>query len=84
MRIVFKPVVTSSDEIRRLPSPGTSTRSGSAARPTRSGSSSTPTSGRRVVACITDTGQHFRMVASVVDMVPPDEDLPKLAVARAL
>jgi L-arabinose isomerase len=29
-------------------------------------------------------GQRFRMVASVVDVVPPDEDLPKLPVARAL
>lgn len=40
--------------------------------------------GPAVAACITDTGQRFRMVASVVDMVPPDEDLPKLPVARAL
>ena len=40
--------------------------------------------GPAVAACITDMGQRFRMVASVVDVVPPDEDLPKLPVARAL
>ncbi|HSW42582.1 MAG TPA: L-arabinose isomerase [Patescibacteria group bacterium] len=40
--------------------------------------------GPAVAACITDMGQRFRMVASVVDVVAPDEDLPKLPVARAL
>jgi L-arabinose isomerase len=40
--------------------------------------------GPAVAACITDMGQRFRMVASVVDVVAPDENLPKLPVARAL
>jgi len=31
-----------------------------------------------------DMGQRFRIVASVVDVVPTDEPLPKLPVARAL
>ena len=31
-----------------------------------------------------DMGQRFRMVANVVDVVPTDEPLPKLPVARAL
>jgi L-arabinose isomerase len=31
-----------------------------------------------------DMGQRFRLVANVVDVVPTDEPLPKLPVARAL
>jgi L-arabinose isomerase len=31
-----------------------------------------------------DMGQRFRIVANVVDVVPTDEPLPKLPVARAL
>jgi L-arabinose isomerase len=40
--------------------------------------------GPAVTACVTDMGQRFRMVASVVDVVPPAEDLPRLPVARAV
>lgn len=40
--------------------------------------------GPAVAACITDMGQRFRMVATVVDVVPAEQPLPKLPVARAL
>jgi L-arabinose isomerase len=40
--------------------------------------------GTGVCASIMDMGQRFRMVANVVDVVPTDEALPKLPVARAL
>jgi L-arabinose isomerase len=40
--------------------------------------------GPAVGASIMDMGQRFRMVANVVDVVPTDEPLPKLPVARAL
>ena len=40
--------------------------------------------GPAVAACITDMGQRFRMVATVVDVVPPEQPLPKLPVARAV
>ena len=40
--------------------------------------------GPAIGASIMDMGQRFRMVASVVDVVPTDEPLPKLPVARAL
>lgn len=40
--------------------------------------------GPAVAACLTDMGQRFRMVATVVDVVPPEHDLPKLPVARAV
>jgi L-arabinose isomerase len=40
--------------------------------------------GAAVAACVTDMGQRFRMVVSVLDVVTPDQDLPKLPVARAL
>ncbi len=40
--------------------------------------------GPAIGASIMDMGQRFRMVASVVDVVPTDEPLPNLPVARAL
>ena len=40
--------------------------------------------GPAVTASITDMGDRFRMVASVVDVVAPLEPLPRLPVARAL
>jgi L-arabinose isomerase len=40
--------------------------------------------GPAIGASMMDMGQRFRMVASVVDVVPTDEPLPKLPVARAL
>jgi L-arabinose isomerase len=40
--------------------------------------------GAAVAACITDMGQRFRMVATVVDVVAPLEPLPNLPVARAV
>jgi len=40
--------------------------------------------GPAVAACVTDMGSRFRMVAAVVDVVPPAHDLPRLPVARAV
>lgn len=40
--------------------------------------------GPAVCASIMDMGQRFRMVANVVDVIPTDQPLPKLPVARAL
>ncbi len=40
--------------------------------------------GTAVAACVTDMGSRFRMVATVVDVVPPEEPLPRLPVARAI
>ena len=40
--------------------------------------------GPAIAASIMDMGQRFRIVASVVDVVPTDEALPRLPVARAL
>jgi L-arabinose isomerase len=40
--------------------------------------------GRAVIAGITDMGQRFRMLASVVDVVAPPHSLPRLPVARSL
>lgn len=40
--------------------------------------------GPAIAASIMDMGQRFRLVANVVDVVPTDEPLPKLPVARAL
>jgi L-arabinose isomerase len=40
--------------------------------------------GAAVCASIMDMGQRFRLVVNVVDVVPTDEPLPKLPVARAL
>jgi L-arabinose isomerase len=40
--------------------------------------------GPAIGASIMDMGDRFRLVASVVDVVPTDEPLPKLPVARAL
>ena len=40
--------------------------------------------GPSIGASIVQVGQRFRMVANVVDVIPTDEPLPKLPVARAL
>jgi L-arabinose isomerase len=40
--------------------------------------------GTAVVASITDMGQRFRMLVSVVDVVAPIQPLPRLPVARAM
>jgi L-arabinose isomerase len=40
--------------------------------------------GPAICASIMDMGQRFRLVASIVDVVPTDEPLPRLPVARAL
>ena len=40
--------------------------------------------GPAVAACLTDIGDRFRMVASIVDVVPPEQPLPRLPVARAM
>ena len=40
--------------------------------------------GPAVNATIIDMGNRFRMVVNEVDVVPPDEPLPKLPVARAV
>jgi L-arabinose isomerase len=44
----------------------------------------TAASGPAVVASLLDLGERFRIVVNEVDVVPPDEDLPRLPVARAL
>ncbi len=41
-------------------------------------------SGPAVNACLVDLGNRFRMVVNEVDVVPPDEPLPTLPVARAV
>jgi L-arabinose isomerase len=41
-------------------------------------------SGPAVNASVIDLGDRFRMIVNEVDVVPPDEPLPKLPVARAL
>ena len=40
--------------------------------------------GRATCASIMDMGQRFRLVANIVDVLPTDEPLPRLPVARAL
>jgi L-arabinose isomerase len=40
--------------------------------------------GPAVVASLVDMGKRFRMVVNTVQVVPPDEPLPKLPVARAV
>jgi L-arabinose isomerase len=42
------------------------------------------TPGRAVVIGMADLGERFRMVANAVEVVPPDEPLPNLPVARAV
>jgi L-arabinose isomerase len=44
----------------------------------------TARSGPAVNASVVDMGDRFRMVVNSVKVVPPDEPLPKLPVARAL
>jgi L-arabinose isomerase len=41
-------------------------------------------SGPAIAACVTDMGSRFRLVATVVDVVAPQQPLPKLPVARAV
>lgn len=40
--------------------------------------------GPAVNACLVDLGSRFRIVTNEIDVVPPDEPLPKLPVARAV
>ncbi|MGA9856214.1 MAG: L-arabinose isomerase, partial [Solirubrobacteraceae bacterium] len=40
--------------------------------------------GPAVVVCLIDLGGRLRLVANEVDVVVPDEDLPRLPVARAV
>ena len=40
--------------------------------------------GQAVMICLVDVGGRLRLVANQVDVVPPDEDLPRLPVARAV
>ncbi|MGZ8438044.1 MAG: L-arabinose isomerase [Candidatus Limnocylindrales bacterium] len=40
--------------------------------------------GPAIAASITDMGQRFRMIATVVDVVAPEHPLPRLPVARAI
>ncbi|MGW7535844.1 L-arabinose isomerase [Amycolatopsis sp. NPDC054798] len=40
--------------------------------------------GAAVVAGLTDLGDRFRLVANEIEVVPPDEPLPRLPVARAV
>jgi L-arabinose isomerase len=40
--------------------------------------------GPGIVAAVIDLGNRFRLVVNEIDLVPPDADLPKLPVARAL
>ena len=44
----------------------------------------TAAAGPAVVAAMLDLGERFRLVLNEVDVVRPDEDLPRLPVARAL
>jgi L-arabinose isomerase len=40
--------------------------------------------GQAVMICLVDVGARLRLVANQVDVVPPDEELPRLPVARAV
>ena len=40
--------------------------------------------GPAVIVGISDVGERFRLIANTADVVPPDEPLPKLPVARAV
>ena len=44
----------------------------------------TAPSGSAVNVCLIDLGHRFRMVVNELDVIPPDEPLPRLPVARAL
>jgi L-arabinose isomerase len=44
----------------------------------------TASPGEAVVVGLLDLGERFRLVANVVDVTSPDEDLPRLPVARAV
>jgi L-arabinose isomerase len=40
--------------------------------------------GRAIVASLVDMGNRFRMIVNKVNVIPPDQPLPKLPVARAI
>ena len=61
-----------------------SIRSRSAAGRIRSGSSSRPPRARRSTSGCSTSATRFRLVVNRVDVVAPDEELPRLPVARAL
>jgi L-arabinose isomerase len=42
------------------------------------------TPGKGFVTCLTDMGDHYRIITNEVDIVNPDEPLPNLPVARAV
>jgi L-arabinose isomerase len=44
----------------------------------------TAATGPAVVVAMLDLGGRFRMIANEIDVIPPDEELPKLPVARAV
>ncbi len=44
----------------------------------------TAATGPAVVVAMLDLGGRFRMVANEIDVIPPEQDLPKLPVARAV
>ena len=72
---------------RRSPAgsrPARSTRSRSAGSTIPCAWSSRPAPGPAVVVGLLDLGDRFRLVLNEVDVVEPDEDLPRLPVARAL
>ena len=64
--------------------PSKSIRSASAARPTRRAWSSPRPPGRPSVASLIDMGNRFRMIVNEVDVIQPEQDLPKLPVARVV
>ena len=61
-----------------------SIRSRSAAGTIRCGSSSRRAPGPAVIAALLDLGDRFRLVLNEVELVEPDEALPRLPVARAV
>ena len=61
-----------------------SIRSRSAAGRIRCGSSSRRRRGRPSTSALLDLGDRFRLIANEVDVVEPDEPLPRLPVARAV
>ena len=61
-----------------------STRSASAAARTRSGCVSPPTPGPASSPASSDLGDRFRLTVNEIDVVEPDEELPKLPVACAV
>ena len=72
------------DHRRRPTLAARSTRWASAAARTRSGWSSRARPARPSWSGLLDLGDRFRLVANEIDVVPPDEPLPELPVARAV